>query len=74
MSLKKLNWKFKLIKFTCPKGDDNMDRAELQKRLEEHLNFLEKTAQNAANVDNYIGVVGISKQILETVKLLDDYS
>ena len=51
-----------------------MDRTELRKRLEEHLDFLKKTAQDAANVDNYIGVVGISKQILETEKLLDDYS
>lgn len=51
-----------------------MDKAELRKRLEEHLNFLEKTAQDAANVDNYIGAAEISKQILETVKLLDDYS
>lgn len=72
MSLKKLNWKFKLIKFTCPKGDDNMDRTELHKKLEDHLDFLRDTADNAAADSYYSDVAELSKQYLETVKLLND--
>lgn len=51
-----------------------MDRTELRKKLEEHLDFLGKTAENAAVLDRYIEAAELSKQILETVKLLDEYS
>ena len=51
-----------------------MNRAELHERLEKHLEFLEKAAENAAGLDCYSETAEISKQILETVKLLDDYS
>ena len=49
-----------------------MDRAELQKRLEKHLDFLEKAAESAAELNCYSDAAELSKQILETVKLIDD--
>lgn len=60
--------------FFCPKGSDNMDRTELCERLKKHLEFLEKAAENAAGLDRYSEAAELSKQILETVKLLDEYS
>ena len=51
-----------------------MDRAELRKKLKDHLNFLQKTAESAAGLDHYGEAAELSKQILETVKLLDEYS
>ena len=30
-----------------------MDRTGLREKLEEHLNFLQKTAENAAGLDHY---------------------
>ncbi len=51
-----------------------MDRTELRKKIEEHLKFLEKSADYAVGANDYIGAAEISKQILETVKLLDEYS
>ena len=49
-----------------------MDRAELRKKLEDHLGFLQKTAKEAAASAYYGEAAELSKQILETVKLLDD--
>lgn len=49
-----------------------MGRTELCERLKKHLEFLEKAAENAAGLDRYIEAAELSKQILETVQLIND--
>lgn len=49
-----------------------MDRTELREKLKKHLEFLEKAAENAAGLDHYGEAAELSKQILETVKLIND--
>lgn len=45
-----------------------MNKLELRKKLEDHLSFLKKTAENAAGLDHYGEAAELSKQILETGK------
>lgn len=51
-----------------------MDRAEICERLKKHLEFLEKAAETAEKEGFYKGVAELSAQILETVKLIHEYS
>lgn len=49
-----------------------MNRTELRESLEKHLDFLKQAAKEAADLDHYSEAAELSKQILETVKLLND--